>query len=137
MNDHGFTEVRQYARARDIIAKKGSPELVSVDCEIRVDEAIRILNREGISQLPVVQGSKFVGSVTDTKLLHAIIEDPEIKNIPVREVMGKPLQFVGMDNTLDVLSSLIDNDKKALLVTDEKNRTHIITQHDILMAMTQ
>jgi cystathionine beta-synthase len=50
--------------------------------------------------------------------------------------MDAPLQFVGMDNTLDVLSSLIDNDKKALLVRDEKNEVHIITQHDILVAMT-
>jgi cystathionine beta-synthase len=34
-----------------------------------------------------------------------------------------------------VLSSLIDKDNKALLVRDELNQVHIITQADLLMAM--
>ncbi len=137
MHDHGFTESRQYATARDIIAKKKNRKLVSVDCETHVEDAIRILNSEGISQLPVIRETKFVGSISDTKLLHAIIENPQIKSVPVSDVMEKPLQVVGLDSTMDVLSSLIDNDNKALLVNDENNQTHIITQHDILMAMTQ
>jgi cystathionine beta-synthase len=49
--------------------------------------------------------------------------------------MDKPLQFVGMDNTVDVLSSLINSQNKALLVRDELNRVHIVTQHDLLVAM--
>jgi cystathionine beta-synthase len=42
-----------------------------------------------------------------------------------------------MDNTIDVLSSLIDKDHKALLVRDETNQVHIITQSDLLMAVTR
>jgi cystathionine beta-synthase len=110
--------------------------LVTINCETKVEEAIKILSERGISQMPVVEGESFVGSITDTKLLHAIIDNPDIKKVPIKSVMEDPLQFVAMDNTLDVLSSLIDNEKKALLVRDHLNRAHIITQHDILMAMT-
>ena len=64
-----------------------------------------------------------------------LIEDPTVKDKKVGDVMDKPLQFVGMDNTVDVLSSLINSQNKALLVRDELNRVHIVTQHDLLVAM--
>jgi cystathionine beta-synthase len=37
---------------------------------------------------------------------------------------------------LDVLSSLLNKHNKALLVRDDYEKAHIITQHDILKAMT-
>ena len=78
----------------------------------------------------------FVGSVTDSNLLGLLIENPEIKNEPIKEVMDNPFQFVALNSTLDVLSSLIDKDNKALLVRDESNRVHIITQQDLLLAIS-
>jgi cystathionine beta-synthase len=54
----------------------------------------------------------------------------------VGEIMDKPMQVVALDSTLDVLSSLMNRNNKALLVRDEQEKAHIITQHDILKAMT-
>jgi cystathionine beta-synthase len=51
--------------------------------------------------------------------------------------MDAPFRFVGSDNTLDVLSSLIDRDNRALLVRDELNQVHILTQADLLLAISQ
>jgi cystathionine beta-synthase len=50
--------------------------------------------------------------------------------------MDKPMLFVAPDSTLDVLSSLLNKDNKAVLIRDEKQQVHIITQHDVLKAMT-
>jgi cystathionine beta-synthase len=50
--------------------------------------------------------------------------------------MDKPMQFVAMDTTLDVLTSMLNRNNKALLIRDEQEKVHIITQHDILKAMT-
>ena len=50
--------------------------------------------------------------------------------------MDKPMLFVAPDSTLDVLSSLLNKDNKAVLVRDELEKVHIITQHDVLKAMT-
>jgi cystathionine beta-synthase len=51
-------------------------------------------------------------------------------------MMDKPMPFVALDSTLDVLSSLLNKNNKALLVRDSNEKTHIITQHDVLKAMT-
>ena len=136
MSDHGFVETRSYATAKDIIAhRNGSRNLFSVQSNMKVADAIKLLNQEGISQIPVMKNDEFVGSITDSHVLSRLIEQPELKEQPIAEVMDTSFQFVGMDNTVDVLSSLIAKDKKALLVRDEENQVHIITQHDLLMAM--
>jgi len=136
MKDHGFLEQRSFATAKDIIAKRnGSARLIAVDKNETVGNAVKILSRAGISQVPVFEGESIVGSLDDTKVLHQLIENPELKEQPVSEIMDKPFRFVGLDNTVDALSSLIDKNNKALLVRDEFNQVHIITQHDLLMAL--
>ena len=137
MKDHGFLESRDFATAKDIIhSKNGSDRLLTIEKNIKVSDAVRLLHKEGISQIPVTEGEHIVGSLTDSKILGQLIENPEIKEQPVSQLMDPPFKFVGMDNTLDVLSSLIDKENKALLVRDERNKVHIITQADLLMAMT-
>ena len=137
MKDHGFHESRSYATAKDIIhGKNGKSGLVTIDKSLRVGDAIKKLHQEGIEQIPVVEGEHIVGSLTDSKVLSLLIENPSVKDLSVSEVMDEPFTFVGLDNTVDALSSLISKEKKALLVRDEKNKVHIITQHDLLMAMT-
>jgi len=94
------------------------------------------MNREGVDQVPVIEGSDFVGSVASSSLLEKIIYDPQLKDKSVGEIMDKPMIFVALDSTLDVLSSMLNKDNKALLVRDEKEKVHIITQHDVLKAIT-
>jgi cystathionine beta-synthase len=94
------------------------------------------MNREGVDQVPVVEGNEFVGSVASSSLLQKMISDPQIKEKSVGEIMDKPMIFVALDSTLDVLSSMLNKDNKALLVRDEKEKVHIITQHDVLKAIT-
>ena len=138
MKDHGYIESMDFANARDILYNRSvNGSLMTVDAHQSVDEAIRMLHSRSISQLPVTRDEEFVGSLTDSKILRQLIENPELKDQAVSQVMDPPFQFVAMDNTLDVLSSLINKDNKALLVRDDKNQVHIITQHDLLMAMTK
>lgn len=143
MKDHGFLEDRAFKTARDIIHHKNgrgeeaASHLTTIGSGVSVSQAIHILNRYSISQIPVTdETGHIVGSLTDSTVLNKLIEDPTVKDRAVNEVMDKPFKFVGLDNTIDALSSLIDRDNKALLVRDEKEQVHIITQADLLAAMT-
>jgi cystathionine beta-synthase len=137
MKDHGFLEERTYATARKIIQQRnGQNSLFTVSKGSAIGEAISIMSKEGIDQVPVVEGSEFVGSIAASSLLERVIQDPAITNKPVGEIMDMPMTFVAMDSTLDVLSSLLNKSNKALLVRDDRDQVHIITQHDILKAMS-
>ena len=139
MKDHGFLE-REYATAGDIIqSKNGHSHLLVIDEDMKVGDAVRMMNKEGISQLPISDKSKehIVGSLVDSKTLAKLIDNPALKDMPVKDIMDSPFTFVAMNNTVDVLSSLINKDNPALLVRDENQNVHIITQQDLLMALAK
>lgn len=137
MKDHGFLETRMFGSAKEILAaRNGKNSLFTVPRSARVGEAIRVMNREGIDQIPVTEQDNFVGSVSASSLLEKIIQDPNLKDKEIGEIMDKPMLFVAPDSTLDVLSSLLNKDNKAVLVRDAQEQVHIITQHDVLKAMT-
>ena len=137
MKDHGFIESRKFATAKDIIKNRNYQGVLhTIERTLTVGEAILAMNEQGIDQIPVTNAGDFVGSLSDSKVLKKLIENPALKNKQVSEIMDPSFQFVGMDNTLDVLSSLISKENKALLIRDEYQKVHIITHSDLLMAMT-
>ncbi len=134
MKDHGFHEERAYSSAHQIIAKQsGEDALTTIREDATVTDAIGLLTSVNVSQLPVVDGEgEFVGSLSDTKLLKQLIEEPDLKDKILKEVMQPPFQFVPADTTLDVLSSMINRNNPAVMVRDEEGLPRIITQHDLL-----
>jgi cystathionine beta-synthase len=137
MKDHGFLETPFVTTARQLIeARKQKDNLITVSVNSRVSEAILLMNREGIDQIPVTDNGHFVGSISSSALLEKIMNDPRLTGKTVGEVMDKPMLFVAPDSTLDVLSSLLNKENKAVLVRDENQKVHIITQHDVLRALT-
>ena len=136
MKQQGFMENVEFQTAQDILDTK-EKDLLSVTDRTTVAQAVDTMNTNGISQVVVMEGDTVVGSLTDDKALKQLIENPEVKNRSVREIMDKPFPIAGKDNTLDVLSSMI-RDNKAVLVRDEKtNKLNIITEHDLLVALTR
>jgi cystathionine beta-synthase len=137
MKDHGFLETRSFSTARDIIQNRnGKNSLYTVQKNTKVSEVILLMNKEGIDQIPVTENGHFVGSVSSASLLEKIIVEPQLQSKQVGEIMDKPMLFVAPDSTLDVLSSHLNKDNKAVLVRDALEKVHIITQHDVLRAMT-
>ncbi len=137
MKDHGFLETRAFGSARDIIRNRNENEtLTTILKSAPVSEVIQLMNREGIDQIPVTENEQFIGSVSASSLLEKIMLDPQLQKKQVGDVMDKPMLFVAPDSTLDVLSSLLNKDNKAVLIRDSNHKVHIITQHDVLKAMT-
>ncbi|MBS9524893.1 cystathionine beta-synthase [Litoribacter ruber] len=137
MRNHGFLEDKSYSTARDIIGgRNGSFELAVAQKSDSVRSAIHLMNQKGVSQIPVVEDGNVVGSLTDSKLLNKLIENPQLKDAQVSDVMENAMKFVALDSTLDVLSSLVEKEK-AVLVRDHLDQIHIITKHDILEAATK
>src|SRR6476620_7399891 len=81
MKDHGFLETRSFGTARDIISlRNGKDTLHTVNKKSTIGEAIRLMNKEGVDQVPVMEGNEFVGSVSTSSLVEKIIGDPNLKD---------------------------------------------------------
>ena len=136
MQNHGFVEEGEFATAADIIRNKRKKDVISVSSNQSVAEAINMLRNESVSQLPVQDNGEYVGSISESLVLRQLIDNPGLKNQPVSTIMASPFPLVGLDSTIDVLSSLLQREEKALMVRDLDEKVYIITQSDLLVAIS-
>ena len=122
--------------AKSILAKKEQSEIVTIDCEKTIVEAINTMNMLNISQIPVTQQGMVVGKLAEGDILKALLENPSLKSAPVKEIMSATFPFVDMNTSIDKISALINKENSAVLVEDENGNFEIITQYDIINAIS-
>lgn len=132
MRDRGF--LPQYSKtASDMVEKHLKKPLLTVGSGEPVVNAIAIMRKFDISQLPVVKDGKIVGLLDDSRLLRQMA--PDILNRLCEEVMGPPLPIVPGHASKDEVMSALSKDHPALLVQLPAGGFHILTRHDLLSAL--
>jgi cystathionine beta-synthase len=134
LRDRGFLKDGKLT-AGDIISKKDYQEIITIDCEKSVLEAINTIKSLNISQLPVTQKGMVIGKITESDILNSLLENPSIKSQPIKNITTAPFPFVDLNTSIDRISSLINKDNIAVLVEDE-GKIEIITQYDIINAIS-
>ncbi|WP_410219610.1 pyridoxal-phosphate dependent enzyme [Pedobacter sp.] len=134
LRERGFLKDEKLT-ASTILAKKESSEIVSIDCEKTISEAINTMNTLNISQIPVTQKGMFVGKLAEGDILKALLENPSLKSAPVESIMTSSFPFVDLNTSIDKISSLINKENSAVLVELPDGRFDIITQYDIINAI--
>ena len=135
LRERGFLEDEKLT-AKSILAKRSTQEIVMLDCEKTIGEAINVMKTLNISQVPVTQKGMVVGKITESNILDALLENPSLKSSAVKEIMTASLPFVGLNTSIDKVSSMINKDNSAVLVEDEQGKFAIITQYDIIEAIS-
>lgn len=135
LRERGFLKDEKLT-ARDIIRKKESSEIVTIDSEKTVLEAINSIKTLNISQIPVTQQGMVIGKITESDILDALLENPALKSQPVSAINTTPFPFVDLNASIDKISAMINKENAAVLVEDEKGQIEIITQYDIINAIS-
>ena len=136
MRDRNFLEITK-PKAIDLVANHKNQKLITVDINATVNDALNILNKYNISQIPVTENGHFVGSLNDNYLFNRLIENNEIKKQPVKNLVQAAFPVVGEKTTIEEVSKLITKDNNAVLLRDLGGNMHIITKHDIIQAVAQ
>ncbi|MCB9169893.1 MAG: pyridoxal-phosphate dependent enzyme [Flavobacteriales bacterium] len=129
MRERGFL-VEEKPTAGDLLKGRDLP-LVSVEAEEAVLNAIDKMRAHNIDQLPVMEGGKPVGTITDARLFDAILGDAEVRHQKSRVVMGPALPVIGPDAHLEDVAKRLGNGSPAVLV-ELKSGYGIITKQDII-----
>jgi cystathionine beta-synthase len=135
LRERGFLQDEKLT-AKSILAKKDSTEIVTLDAEKSVLEAINTIKSMNISQIPVTQQGMIVGKIAESDILSALLENPGLKSAPISEIMTSTFPFVDLNTSIDKISSLINRENSAVLVEDETGKIEIITQYDIINAIS-
>ena len=134
MRERGFLD-EEKTSAVDLIKDHAGKHLVTVTEENPVSQALLLMNQYGISQIPVVEGNKCVGSLSDNHLFAKLLDNSELKELPIKHVMEAPLPEVDGKASIEEVSKLFSNGATAVVVNYDGDKKHIITYQDVIRAI--
>ena len=132
MIERGFLEVKTF---KDVVSSRGTRRLITVEPSQTVAEAVELMRKYDIEQIPVMNGDGPVGAISEGGLFQKVFDNPDIKHSKVAEVLEPVLPLVAFDTPVEKLSSLINKGNGAVLARDEAGNYHIITKYDVLQAL--
>jgi cystathionine beta-synthase len=144
MLDHGFLERRAPAPTVGAVmnAKRaeepGVPEFIVIGSHQKVGEAIELMQRYSISQLPVVRDgaseslADVVGSLQDRDLLDRVFKNPDALHEDVANAMQPPLATIDAGDSLDEVFPTLTGRTNAVVVALEGRPIGVITRSDLL-----
>jgi cystathionine beta-synthase len=144
MLEHGFLERRgALPTISEVLAYKhstdgGLPDLVVCESHQKVGEAIELMQRYGISQLPVVRHSPadsladVIGSLNERGLLDRVFRNPDSLGEEVATAMGPPLPAVDAREPVEEVFADLTGGGAAVVVAREGKPAAVLTRSDLL-----
>jgi cystathionine beta-synthase len=144
MIQYGFMERRAPVPTVEAVLrfKRGPghdlPELVVVDAHKKVGAAIELMQRYGISQLPVVRHepveslADVVGSIQERALLDRVFKNSDALSEDVAVAMQPPLAAVDVTASLDDVFGDLSGTSSAVVVGVGGRPAAILTRSDLL-----
>jgi cystathionine beta-synthase len=134
MMERGFLDVKSF---KDIISGRKSQKLISVTPEQTVLEAIEIMKKYDIENIPVFSNGKNTGAISESGLFDKILNNSDIKSAPVSQAMEKAYPEVSFDTPVERLKRFINKENGAVLSRDESGEYHIVTKYDIIQSLSK
>jgi cystathionine beta-synthase len=133
MIERGFLAVKTL---KDIVSSRGAKQkLVTIEPTNTVAEAIALMQKYHIENLPVQSGHDIAGSISESGLFNKMLSGIDIRNTKVSEVVEASYPMVDFETPVERLSTLITRENGAVLAKDEGGNFHIVTKYDIIQAL--
>jgi cystathionine beta-synthase len=116
----------------DLLRKRGPRQLVTITPDATVAEAIELMQTAGISQLPVLQDGKAVGSIQEVTLARVLHDNADPAGVQVGEVMARPLPTLDVSVHLDEAYRLLLSGHTGVLAVSDGKVVDIITRIDLV-----
>lgn len=114
--------------------------VITLDSSDPVLKAIEIMEKNGISQIPVLKDGKVVGCVYEASLLKTLLRSRgprAVVNMKAEEVMEDALPTLSLSSGVEEAQALLLSSKPAILVMDAGRIVGIVTKIDIVAKMAR
>ena len=132
LEDRGFIVREQHGDLRDLIGRPhGEHATITVGPTDVLTTAHNRLRNAGFSQLPVMEGGKLVGVVTEDTIIRFVFGKPELMNSPVRDAMQEAFIRLDKDTSINNLVAMLHVQPYAAIM-DGDEFLGLITRSDVL-----
>ncbi|MCX8204833.1 MAG: CBS domain-containing protein [Candidatus Nezhaarchaeota archaeon] len=114
--------------------------VVTVDALDTVEKAVDVMEKLGISQIPVLDDGKVVGCIYESSLLKALRRSGDplgLLKMRALEVMEEPLPMLNPQSSLEEAYVLLLSGKPAVLIVEQGRPVGIVTKIDIVAKMAR
>ncbi len=122
--------------AHDVIKLKKKERVTGLHHNATISEAVTLMHKNNISQLPVVRDNKAIGSVSEKNLMQLIHQGMAIDS-PVETVMGDPFPTVHKATDIDEVFRLLMGPNPAVMVEEDDKTIGILTPLDLIDCWTK
>lgn len=136
MRMRGYADTEVTIRAEDVVRVKHQQgkvrELQIARPYQTVFHALRTMQAQDISQLPVFEESELIGTIFEDQVLNLALQGKDLRKLVIREVMTKPLPLVPKDAPVDRITYLLSHESPAVFVDLGEGHYEILTKYDLM-----
>jgi cystathionine beta-synthase len=118
--------------AGNVLEIRGPSPVISVAPDDPAETAIQRLREHDISQMPVIDNGKLVGSVREITVARLLHDRRDPNEIPVREIMARPLPQVEFNTDVSEVYRVLMSGHSGVMVTRGGAIEGIITRIDLV-----
>jgi cystathionine beta-synthase len=136
MRERGYTESSVPITAEEVVnAKKQTGkvrELVIVRPYQTVFHALKTMQEQDISQIPVFEENLPIGTVYEDQILTLALQGKDLRKLTVREVMSKPMPMVLKSAPVERITYMLSHGDPAVFVEMDESKYEILTKYDLM-----
>ncbi|WP_207454541.1 cystathionine beta-synthase [Desertivibrio insolitus] len=144
MQSYGFAAAPAEQTVRDILSTKNGdlPDLVHAHPSDTVRDAIQMMTKYGVSQMPVLSAEppvvmgEVVGAIEEKTLLEHVFSGKAKMTDALGEFVGAPLPLIGAQESVSAARTALEH-ADALLVTTDGKPAAVLTRHDLLAYLSE
>ncbi|HLU65285.1 MAG TPA: pyridoxal-phosphate dependent enzyme, partial [Kofleriaceae bacterium] len=133
MRQHGFSQSDwEMGTIGDLVRALPPREVITSEVSEHLGEVVERFVRHGISQMPVLDGGKLAGIVTEYDVLHQLVSGRATRDSSVAEVMERRVSTVGMHDSAGDLPDIFERGEVAIVVDPHQAVVAIVTKLDLI-----
>jgi cystathionine beta-synthase len=113
-----------------------APPLIAIGSEATVREALQLMERYNVSQIPVIEQMEQLGSLSEGTLLNRVLAEPEAIDKPLAAYLEPPFRVVDETDSMKSVIAHLTGGDHALLVSRGRQFVGILTKFDVLHYVT-
>ena len=133
MTEHGFLENNEKRiSVRDILKAKSKrvKDLIFITPDAKLEDAIALMKKYGISQLPIITDGVQIGSIREITIMKNLTDDTT-RSRKISDIMEPPLPSIKIGEK--ILSPLyLLKEKNGIIVVEDNRLVDIITTIDVV-----
>jgi cystathionine beta-synthase len=136
MRERGYVESSVPITAAEVVHAKREAgkvrELVIARPYQTVFHALKTMQEQDISQIPVFEENLPIGTVYEDQILTLALQGKDLRKLVVREMMSKPLPRVPKNAPVERVTYILSHENPAVFVEMDEARFEILTKYDLM-----